>query len=158
MAGPATNVATIGAVKRAFGGRVLAVYLATVIGGSLGLAYVYDAFLPLSAVGAGAHMHEHPWWAWISAFALAVLFLYFAFDDVRAAIRRRRVPTGGTVTFEVEGMSCGNCARKLERALEQTKGVTAANVVLDSKRVTVEGCATAAELEAAVRGAGYAVK
>ncbi len=64
MAGPATNIATIGAVKRAFGGRVLAVYLATVVLGSVGLAYVYDAFIPFEALGSLAHEHAQPWWAW----------------------------------------------------------------------------------------------
>ncbi|MGB7475702.1 MAG: permease, partial [Polyangiales bacterium] len=57
MAGPATNIATIGAVKRAFGGRVLAVYLATVVIGSVGLAYVYDAFIPFAALGQMTHEH-----------------------------------------------------------------------------------------------------
>ncbi|MBW1762507.1 MAG: permease, partial [Deltaproteobacteria bacterium] len=61
MAGPATNIATIGAVKRAFGGRVLAVYLATVVIGSVGLAYLYDAFIPFEAIGSLTHEHGHPW-------------------------------------------------------------------------------------------------
>ncbi len=73
MAGPATNIATIGAVKRAFGGRVLAVYLATVVLGSVGLAYVYDAFIPFEALGSLAHEHAQPWWAWASAVLLAVV-------------------------------------------------------------------------------------
>ena len=55
-------------------------------------------------------------------------------------------------------MTCDNCARRLERALAQTPGVTSANVALEANRVTVEGSVTARELEAAVRGAGYAVK
>ncbi|TFH27609.1 MAG: hypothetical protein E4H00_09385, partial [Myxococcales bacterium] len=70
MAGPATNVATIGAVKRTFGGRVLAVYLGTVVIGSVGLAYLYDAFIPFEALGSLIHAHEHPWWAWASAVLL----------------------------------------------------------------------------------------
>ena len=158
MAGPATNIATIGAVKRAFGNRVLSVYLATVILGSVGLAYVYDAFLPFTALGVGAHEHGQPWWAWVSAFVLGAMFVYFAATDLRSAIRRRRVSGADAVTLQVEGMTCDNCARKLERALEQTRGVTSASVALESNRVTVEGSVTARELEAAVRGAGYAVK
>ena len=75
MAGPATNVATIGAVKRAFGNRVLGIYLATVVVGSVVLAYVYDAFIPFEALGTAIHEHGHPWWAWASAFVLGALFL-----------------------------------------------------------------------------------
>jgi uncharacterized membrane protein YraQ (UPF0718 family)/copper chaperone CopZ len=161
MAGPATNVATIGAVKRVFGGRVLAVYLATVIIGSVGLAYVYDALVPFGALGLAAHEHGHPWWAWASALALAVLFVYFVIDDSRRAWRRRGVsaaPTSGAVTLEVQGLTCNNCVRKLERALRETEGVTSAIVTLEPGRAIVEGEVAPSELEAVVRAAGYAVK
>jgi len=158
MAGPATNVATIGAVKRAFGNRVLAVYLATVVVGSVVLAYVYEAFLPFAALGPGMHEHDQPWWAWVSAFLLAVTFLYFAADELRTALRRKPTAAASAVTLEVVGMTCGNCARKLERALQQTAGVTSASVALESRRAIVEGSASAQEIEAAVRAAGYAVK
>ena len=160
MAGPATNIATIGAVRRAFGGRVLAVYLATVIIGSLGLAYVYDALIPFEALGAMVHEHGHPWWAWLSAIVLGVLFVYFVLDDLRRAVQRlHRAPgSEAAVTLEVQGMTCDNCVRKLERALNQTQGVTSATVTLEPSRATVEGTAAPSDLEAAVRAAGYAVK
>jgi len=159
MAGPATNIATIGAVKRAFGGRVLAVYLATVIIGSVGLAYVYDAFIPFEALGSIGYEHGHPWWAWASGFLLGGIFIYFLFDDLRSAWLRRKAPAGPAVlTLEVEGMSCNNCVRKLERALRDADGVTSATVTLEPGRATVEGSAPPADLEAVVRNAGYAVK
>jgi uncharacterized membrane protein YraQ (UPF0718 family)/copper chaperone CopZ len=159
MAGPATNIATIGAVKRAFGGRVLAIYLATIVVGSVGLAYIYDAFIPFEALGSMAHEHGHPWWAWTSAFALGALFLHFALDDFRAAIRRRPAPVAAAaVTLEVEGLTCNNCVRKLERALQETEGVTSAIVTLDPSRATVEGTVGSSDLEAVVRATGYAVK
>jgi uncharacterized membrane protein YraQ (UPF0718 family)/copper chaperone CopZ len=161
MAGPATNIATIGAVRRAFGGRVLAVYLATVVFGSVALAYVYEAFLPFEALGDMMHEHSHPWWAWVSAVALAGLFVYFVVDDVwRLALQHR--PSDGSgesaLTLEVEGLTCNNCVRKLERALRDTEGVTSATVTLEPGRATVEGNVGPAEVEAAVRAAGYAVK
>lgn len=159
MAGPATNLATIGAVKRAFGGSVLGVYLATVILGSVGLAYVYDAFFPFEALEGSFHEHGQPWWALSSAIVLALLFLYFALDDLRSAWRRRSTSTAAcAVTLEVEGLTCSNCVRKLERALRETEGVVSATVSLDAGRAIVEGSASSADLEAAVRAAGYAVK
>lgn len=161
MAGPATNVATIGAVKRAFGNRVLAVYLATVVAGSIALAYVYDALMPFEALADVLHEHSHPWWAWLSAIALAGLFLYFAVDDVwQLALRRRPSPTSddAAVTLEVEGLTCNNCVRKLERALRETEGVTSASVTLEPGRATVEGDVRPSDLEAVVRATGYAVK
>jgi uncharacterized membrane protein YraQ (UPF0718 family)/copper chaperone CopZ len=159
MAGPATNIATIGAVRRAFGGRVLAVYLATVIIGSVGLAYVYDAFIPFEALGGMAHEHGHPWWAWVSALVLAGLFVYFVYDDLRSAWLRRTAPAGpSVVTLEVEGLTCNNCVRKLEHALRGAEGVTSASVTLDPGHATVEGSAHPADLAAVVRATGYAVK
>jgi copper chaperone CopZ len=62
------------------------------------------------------------------------------------------------VTLEVEGLTCSNCVRKLERALRETEGVLSATVSLDPGRAIVEGSASSADLEAAVRAAGYAVK
>ena len=159
MAGPATNIATIGAVKRAFGGRVLSVYLATVVIGSVGLAYVYDAFIPFEALGGLTHEHGSPWWAWASALVLAGLFVYFILDDTRNAWRRRTTSTGSAVvTLEVDGLTCNNCVRKLERALREADGVTSAVVTLEPSQATVEGSAIPADLEAVVRATGYAVK
>ncbi len=159
MAGPATNIATIGAVKRAFGNRVLGVYLATVVLGSVGLAYVYDAFIPFEALGAMTHEHGHAWWAWASAIALGALFIYFLLDDLRAAVRRRTTPTtSAAVTIEVEGLTCNNCVRKLERALQETQGVTSATVTLEPSRATVESSLAPSDLEAVVRATGFAVK
>ncbi len=159
MAGPATNVATIGAVKRAFGGRVLAVYLATVMIGSVGLAYLYDAFIPFEALGGLVHQHQHPWWAWASALVLAALFLYFAFDDLRSTWLRRAAPTGPeVVTLEVDGLTCNNCVRKLERALREADGVASATVTLDPGQATIEGTVPAAALRAIVQATGYTAK
>ncbi len=64
IAGPATNVATIGAVYRRFGGRVLAVYLATIIAGSVLGAVAFEAFLSDTVLHAAAtHEHgAHAWW------------------------------------------------------------------------------------------------
>jgi hypothetical protein len=159
MAGPATNIATIGAVKRAFGGRVLLVYLATVILGSVGLAYIYDAFVPLEAFVSLGHEHSDPWWAWASALLLAGLFLYFVVDDLRGAWFRRRAPAGPErVTLEVEGLTCNNCVRKLERALREADGVTSAVVTLDPGQAVIEGRASAAALRDVVEATGYSTK
>ncbi len=158
MAGPATNVATIGAVKRAFGNRVLAVYLTTVIVGSVGMAYVYDAFIPFGALGTMLHEHAQPWWAWASALALASLFIYFAIDDARRSWRRRRAVAPAAVTLEVQGLTCNNCVRKLERALRDTEGVTSVTVTLEPSRAVIEGSVSLSDLETVVRATGYAVK
>ena len=109
MAGPATNVATLGAVRRVFGGRVLSVYLGTVILGSLGLAALYDRFAPFSPLDPGLHQHAQPWWAWASGILLAGLFTYFATQEARAAWRRRFAPPAAVAA---QSSSCGGCCSK----------------------------------------------
>ena len=43
-----------------------------------------------------------------------------------------------TVTLPVSGMTCGNCARSVERKLASTSGVAHATVNLDAASATVE--------------------
>jgi copper chaperone CopZ len=62
------------------------------------------------------------------------------------------------VILEVEGLTCNNCVRKLERALRETDGVTSVMVTLDPSQATVEGSVRSADLEAVVRATGYAMK
>jgi copper chaperone CopZ len=43
-----------------------------------------------------------------------------------------------TIQLNVQGMTCGNCARSVERKLASTPGVTKATVSLEEHRATVE--------------------
>jgi Cu+-exporting ATPase len=64
----------------------------------------------------------------------------------------------GAVTFDVEGMTCAACVRRVERALEKVPGVSAANVNLATERATVgfdPALASVDNLTAAIAGAGY---
>jgi copper chaperone CopZ len=66
-----------------------------------------------------------------------------------------------TLHLTVRGMTCGNCARTVERKLAGTPGVTKAMVDLDGSAANVEydvGLVKAEVLvEAAVRSLGYDV-
>jgi Cu+-exporting ATPase len=60
----------------------------------------------------------------------------------------------------VRGMTCGNCARSVERKLAGTPGVTKAVVDLDGEAANVEyevGLVKPEVLVAAVRSLGYDV-
>ena len=72
---------------------------------------------------------------------------------------------GYTVTlestdFEIEGMTCASCVRRVELAIASVPGVLKASVNLSTERATVEtaGLAPTAEIEAAVRQTGYQVR
>ena len=70
MAGPATNLATIGAIRRFLGGRTLVAYLVAIVGGSVGLGLAFDFLLDATPAMA---QHTHgaaSWWKIGSAIAL----------------------------------------------------------------------------------------
>ncbi|MFT7623758.1 MAG: hypothetical protein ACI9WU_002941, partial [Myxococcota bacterium] len=85
MAGPATNVATVGAVHRAFGGRVLAIYLSTIIVGSMGLALSFD-FVLAGTAEVSTHMHHGSWWEVSAAVLLLAMMAWFAVEELRALV------------------------------------------------------------------------
>lgn len=168
MAGPATNVATVGAVYRGFGRKVTAVYLATVIVGSLGFAVLFETLIGGGALKVGpAHEHGVAWWAATSAIALVLMFGWFAVQEFRRWRRNAKAdrwsadqmaagePGGRAVEIAVTGMTCGNCAEAVESALLAAPGVQAARVDLTGGTVTVWGAAAAPVLREAVQDAGF---
>ena len=65
-----------------------------------------------------------------------------------------------TLNLTVQGMTCGNCARSVERKLAFTPGVTKATVNLEAAQASVEYDPARVKpeaLAAAVRQLGYEV-
>ena len=151
MAGPATNVATLGAIKKTFGTRTTAIYLGTILVGSIGLGWAFG-FLIEAATTTHAHEHGAAWWATASAVVLVVMLGAFAMDDLR---RKLTTPSTNALDIGVEGMTCGGCSSRLERVLGKLEGVDKATVVLDTKRAHVEGSVSEAAVRAAIEGAGF---
>jgi copper chaperone len=46
--------------------------------------------------------------------------------------------TSEHILLEVEGMTCGHCARAVKELAEEVEGVTLANVELATKQVTIQ--------------------
>ena len=57
--------------------------------------------------------------------------------------------------YIVTGMSCAACSARVEKAVSKVPGVTSCSVSLLTNSMGVEGCASPAEIIAAVEGAGY---
>ena len=57
--------------------------------------------------------------------------------------------------YNVTGMSCAACSARVEKAVSGVKGVTSCSVSLLTNSMGVEGTASAEEIIAAVRDAGY---
>lgn len=96
IAGPATNVATIGAVHRALGVRPLAVYLGVTLLGSLAAGLLFQNLLPIvPSLTPHAHHHGGPaWWAAGCAALLVGLCCWFAVEDLRGWVGSPRRTEG----------------------------------------------------------------
>ncbi len=159
MAGPASNVATIGAVHKAFGRRVLVIYLATIAIGSMAFGLAFDAIYHLDiATSVGAHDHAGPL-AMGSAVALLALVGWYTLVDLRALAPRRASAAAEEVVLSVDGMTCKGCARKVTAGLSDTDGVDTVVVDLEAKTATIRGTSLQRPvLEDAVRSVGFRIR
>nr|VFJ75339.1 MAG: hypothetical protein BECKFW1821C_GA0114237_10727 [Candidatus Kentron sp. FW] len=138
MAGPATNVVTIGAVYRILGPRVLFIYLATVIAMSIGFGFGFDFLLgDVSAIQSTDHSH-----GFVEIGLAWVLVGLLTFTIGRRLVSRVAKNTGlpqADLTLRVSGMSCGHCAKSVQDALEAVNGVDRATARLSPGLVHIQG-------------------
>ncbi|MCH9022167.1 MAG: SO_0444 family Cu/Zn efflux transporter [Planctomycetes bacterium] len=88
MAGPVTNVATIGTVYRTFGIKVVGVYLGTVIVMSLVMGFAFDQLLTTGIPQASEHLHSLPAWFQSSAAVILIGFIiFFVVSDLWKKLR-----------------------------------------------------------------------
>jgi uncharacterized membrane protein YraQ (UPF0718 family)/copper chaperone CopZ len=159
MAGPATNVATIGTIYRGFGARILGIYLGTIIVGSLGFGVLFDWTIASTSTSAEAHHHaEMTWWAAASSVLLAALLARLAFRDLRRFVLKHWPGGGaGAVEIRVSGMTCGGCATRLEDALRVVSGVDSVLVSRNPDVAVLRGHADRVAVDRAIRDAGFQV-
>lgn len=140
MAGPATNVATLGAVYRVLGTRILALYLGTVIFMSILLGLGFDSLLQGIPDAEQPHVHGSDWVAIGSALVLSGLLAYLLGRRLKAMIQARAEMIPGTgLMLEVKGMSCGHCVARVKKSLEDVETVSEATPDLTSGLVRVRG-------------------
>jgi len=155
MAGPATNVATLGAVRRAFGDRTLGIYLLNIIAGSITFGLGYEALF--GALDA-SHVHAHEHGGGIGALWAVILvgmMVWFAGEELRSVLAQRRVPVASQLIIGVEGMTCGGCSSRLERQLRAVEGIESVSVSLDDKKAVVVGAISLEEIRLIVEKAGF---
>jgi len=86
MAGPTTNIATMGAILHTFGKRVLALYLATVATMSITLGLTFDWIIGSAPTHAG---HIHPLPDWLNTLAALTLLTLIAYHITRDLLATR---------------------------------------------------------------------
>lgn len=159
MAGPATNVATLGAVYRTLGGRVLGIYLGTLIAGSLIAGAVFNSVITSDVALLHLHDHSANWWRIVCSIVLAGLIVSFAVSDVKAWLRRRRrdMNSASSQSFTIQGMTCNGCAARLEKALNAQPLIQSAEVSFPDESAIVAGRVTPQQVRDVVNNAGFAV-
>lgn len=159
MAGPATNAATMGAVRKALGGKAFASYLVSLIVVSVAAGLLLNSVaIPGMRVSGECHTATIPLWKNIAAGVFYAALGFHAAKALKGRIRRMKDSPGReAVVMTVTGMTCGNCVRHVEETLGKLAGVRAVKVVLEQGKALIEpgeGFSPCAAL-AAVKARGY---
>ena len=160
MAGPASNIATIGAVHRGFGIRALAIYLLTLAAGSVACGLLFDSLLAGVPGGVDA-IHEHGGGGHPLRITVTVILLacigHLALRDLGMWWQRSSPhDEGSMLTLDVSGMHCEGCARKVTALLQQQEGITQAVVDAEAGSAILHGSpADMDALLATLNDAGY---
>ena len=147
-------MATLGAVYRGLGRRALAVYLGTLVVGSLLFGWAFDFVLPTKG---HVHAHDHAdasWIAMASAIGLVAMLGWFAIEDARKWLAR--TPRAEeTLVIPIAGMTCNGCVRRVEKALLADPRVRSTHVDLAHARAEVVGTIEGAAARELIRAAGF---
>lgn len=145
MAGPATNAATMGAVRKFLGNRVFWIYILVIISVSLAAGLLFDGVLSEGrAAGMASHgMHLIPHWLSPAAALLMIAGIaWLAWSDLAAMISERRARrSSASFKLRVGGMSCGSCERRVRDALLSVRGVKAVSVSRQDGTAVVDAAA-----------------
>jgi uncharacterized membrane protein YraQ (UPF0718 family)/copper chaperone CopZ len=160
MAGPASNIATIGAVYRAFGLNKLFIYLGSITIGSLLSGWLFNSVITAGNIQTVMQGHESGIISTAFTIILLLLMLRFAVLEFRAWLNR-----SGTIAddallqqreFQVTGITCQGCAGKLKTALNALDDIVKTEVDVEIGLVTVSGNSLNEErLLAEIRQCGF---
>ncbi len=141
IAGPATNIATITAMRVIIGGKETLLYLASVILSAWVAALAYHYFLDDGSLAGNLMIHEMSleWWKHVSGVILLALLLWQNWIQRILSGNTAPPPEGDSkevLTLNVEGMTCDHCRATV---VEGLKGSNAArNVTVDLKKGTAK--------------------
>ena len=153
MAGPATNVTTIGAIADRFGKKVLLYYLLTIVIGSFVSAFLFDWLLTASVVSGDVHHHHHQaWWSILSAIVLSGLILFVA---AKGFFGSTGMVENISLELDVDGIHCHNCESKIEKAIGAIDGVHAVSADASSNKVRIAGEVSRERILQVLSGIGF---
>lgn len=160
MAGPATNLATMGAISKGLGKKFFGIYVSSIVLGSMLFGIAFEFFYSLELTPMSAHHHQTTsWWSLLLAWGTLLVFIWLAFTWARRGVKAMlSKPSEQTLTLQVTGVTCGGCVRKIERVVGANDQVTSVLVSRDPDVVRIEGTLTKSEACALLQGAGFGIK
>ena len=175
VAGPATNVATIGAILSTFGKRTTVIYVGTVVFGSLLLGSLFSFVVPVTEVSS-THMH-HTWWMELSAVALMCMLIFFAYEELVQIRQLRHLKkiqkiaeqeqVGSNIdnvispkrvhSLQLQGVHCGSCVAKITKELNQCFSLKEISVDKESEILHFTGQVDLQDIKSTIRELGFGV-
>lgn len=121
IAGPATNIATITAMRKILGGRATFLYVLGIVLTTWIAAAIYHLFLNTGTLGTEHmdHVMELPWWKHLGgALLLALLILpKFGLFQHQHDHDSNTDQTMQTTTLKIAGMNCSHCENSVRNGL-----------------------------------------
>ena len=162
MAGPACNLASILVVNKVMGRKTLALYLISIILGSVSFGFLVDYlqfhgvvnFLGQLIEEKACH-HGGPSILSIISGIILSLLLFNALVIARFRNKHKNKKTTSMKTYHIKGMTCNHCRQSAEKAILNVKGVSSATVSLDKGEAYVEGTASQEDICKAIEEIGF---
>ena len=168
MAGPATNMATMTVISKTLGKKTLFIYIGSLVIGSmvfgLGINHLFPrSFFNIAAVSSTHHSSDiWMWIEWISVVFLSLILIRFYSMKFINFLRKKKGEkslSSQEMTIGVTGMTCENCAARVESSLLQLDTVNESKVDLQSGTVKIKGNnINPEELKSSVEKIGYVFK
>lgn len=164
MAGPAANFASVAIISRTMGRRSAAIYLASIVLGSIAFGLAVDYLLPRSWFPTPASQGAMACHSNLSALslicaAILVTLLIIAFA-ARLASKHKHDHnhhnlSSMTKEYQIKGMNCQHCKMSVERAIAALDGVESVTVDLSRGTATVQGAPDDQSVYSAIESAGF---
>lgn len=143
MAGPASNVATIGAVYRAFGMKKLMIYLISIIVGSMLGGYLFNSIItPTVSASELSHHSEMGIISIVAGILFILLIFRFILIDLKEFVNRKKKhidKTTESINIVVSGMTCAGCVSNVKKSLMNIDDIADVKINLESGIVDIYG-------------------
>ncbi|MCX8065474.1 MAG: SO_0444 family Cu/Zn efflux transporter [Candidatus Hydrogenedentes bacterium] len=168
ISGPATNLATVGVVRKFLGSRALIVYVLTMVFSAFVFGLSFDYFVnlyPNLGISDFSHVQfahtEHidvvGYVHIISSILLTIVFVVsFSSIKLSAFFNAHKLHSDEEVLeFLIEGMSCENCVERVKKILRSIPKVKYVVVTINPQRALVYGSPSVDEVKNRLSKEGY---